>query len=72
MLNLALLLLIYAVLAYGLVSIVNWIGRRLWRQLMSSFMLLARAVPLLMIFALLTFMSTEMWEVFGPSPTPTW
>ena len=65
LLNLALLLLIYAVLAYGLVSIVNWIGRRLWRQLMASFMLLARAVPLLMIFALLAFMSDEMWQVFS-------
>ena len=69
--NLTLLLLIYAVFGYGLVSIVRWVGRRLWHQLLASFMLLARAVPLLMIFALLAFMSTEMWQVFSPSPTPT-
>ena len=66
--NLALLLLIYAVLGYGLISILQWVGRRLWHQLLASFMLLARAVPLLMIFALLAFMSTEMWQVFSLIP----
>ena len=63
--NLALLLLIYAVLGYGLVSIVSWVARRLLHQLLASLALLARAVPLLMIFALLAFMSTEMWQVFS-------
>jgi hypothetical protein len=63
--NLALLALIYAVLGYGLVSIVRWTGRRLLSQLRASLALMARAVPLLMIFALLTFMSTEMWQVFS-------
>jgi hypothetical protein len=63
--NLVLLALIYAVLGYGLVSIVRWTGRRLISQLRASLALMARAVPLLMIFALLTFMSTEMWQVFS-------
>ena len=63
--NGVLLLLIYAVLGYGLISIVRWVFRRLMRQLQASLTLLARAVPLLMIFALLTFMSTEMWQVFS-------
>jgi hypothetical protein len=63
--NLALLALIYGVLGYGLVSIIEWTGRRLVSQLRASLVLMARAVPLLMIFALLTFMSTEMWQVFS-------
>lgn len=63
--NAALLVLIYAVLGYGLISIVSWVFGRLMRQLQASLTLLARAVPLLMIFALLTFMSTEMWQVFS-------
>ncbi len=63
--NLALLLLIYAVLGYGLPSIVRWAVGRLGGQLRTSFTLLARAVPLLMIFGLLSFMSTEMWQVFA-------
>ena len=63
--NLVLLLLIYAVLGYGLTSILGWVLRRLTRQLMTSFALLAKAVPLLLIFALLIFLTTEMWEVFN-------
>lgn len=66
--NLALLGLIYAVVAYGLPSILAWVGRRLARQLLASFMLLARAVPLLLIFALLAFVNTEMWQVFSTVP----
>jgi hypothetical protein len=68
--NLMLLALIHAVLGYGLVSIVDWVLRRVLRQLMASFMLLARAVPLLMIFALLAFMSDEMWQVFSRISEP--
>lgn len=63
--NVALLALIYAVLSYGLPSILRWVGRRLLRQLRGSAMLLARAVPLLLIFALLAFVNTETWQVFA-------
>ena len=62
--NVGILLLVYAVFGYGLVSILRWVAKRLLSQLRASLTLLARAVPLLMIFALLTFMSTEMWQVF--------
>jgi hypothetical protein len=63
--NLALLGAIYAVVGYGLPSILIWVARRLAKQLLASFMLLARAVPLLMIFVLLAFINTEVWEVFS-------
>ena len=62
--NLLLLLLIYGVLGYGLPTIVAWVLRRFSRQLLTSFALLASAVPLLLFFALLTFLTTEMWQVF--------
>jgi hypothetical protein len=62
--NIGILLLVYAVFGYGLLSILRWVAKRLLSQLRASLTLLARAVPLLMIFALLTFMSTEMWQVF--------
>jgi hypothetical protein len=68
--NLALLAVVYAVYGYGLISILRWVGRRLAGQLAASAMLLARAVPLLMIFALLAFMSTEMWQVFSEISDP--
>lgn len=68
--NVAILGLIYAVVGYGLPSIVVWTGRRLAGQLRASFMLLARAVPLLLIFALLAFVNTEMWQVFADVSDP--
>ena len=63
--NLALLALIYAVVGYGLSSIVRWVFARLLSQLASSLALLMRAIPLLMIFSVVLFLTVEMWEVFS-------
>jgi ABC-type arginine transport system permease subunit len=63
--NLALLALIYGVVGYGLVAIVRWALARLASQLAGSLTLIARAVPLLAIFALLSFTSQEMWQIFS-------
>jgi hypothetical protein len=63
--NLLILLLIYAVFVFGLLAIVRWVFSRLAGQLRSSLGLLAKAVPLLAIFALLSFASQEMWQIFA-------
>ena len=63
--NLLLLALIYAVFVFGLLAILRWVFGRLAGQLRSSLGLLANAVPLLAIFALLSFASQEMWQIFG-------
>ena len=63
--NAALLALIYAVVGYGLVAIVRWALARLLTQLISSLVLLTRAIPLLMIFSVVLFLTTEMWQVFS-------
>ena len=63
--NLLLLALIYAIFVYGLLAILRWVLARLAGQLRSSLGLLANAVPLLAIFALLSFASQEMWQIFG-------
>jgi hypothetical protein len=63
--NLLILLLIYAVFVFGLLSILRWVFARLAGQLRSSLGLLAKAVPLLAIFALLSFTTEEMWDMFG-------
>jgi hypothetical protein len=63
--NVALLALIYGVLGYGLPSILRWAGARLVRQLAASLALLSRALPLLLLFALLLLFTTEMWQVFS-------
>jgi hypothetical protein len=63
--NAALLALIYGVIGYGLLSIVRWALERLLSQLVSSLALLTRAIPLLMIFSVVLFLTTEMWQVFS-------
>jgi hypothetical protein len=63
--NAALLALIYGVIGYGLLSIVRWALARLLGQLVSSLALLTRAIPLLMIFSVVLFLTTEMWQVFS-------
>ena len=67
--NLIFLALIYAVLGLGLAAILRWVLGRLLSQLRGSLELIARAVPLLAIFALLSFTTQEMWQIFS-SLTP--
>lgn len=69
--NLVLLGLVAFGYGFGLWSIVVWAGRRLTGQLQRSLLLLARAIPLLLIFALVLFINTEMWNVFADRRTAT-
>ncbi|HYN50308.1 MAG TPA: hypothetical protein VES62_05230, partial [Thermoleophilaceae bacterium] len=66
--NLVLLALAYVVIRYGVVSILRWTGPRLVDQLDASVSVLSRAVPLLLVFALVLFINTEMWQVFSTMP----
>ncbi len=66
--NLFLLALVYGVVGYGLLSILRWVGGRLLGQLAASLVLLTRALPLLLIFSMVLFVNTEMWQVFSSMP----
>ncbi|MDO9407086.1 hypothetical protein [Patulibacter sp.] len=50
---------------FGIGAILVWAFRRLAGQLAQSVALLARALPLLLLFAVVLFINTEMWQVFG-------
>jgi hypothetical protein len=63
--NLAVLAVLYGTIRYGLLSIVAWAMRRLGGQLAASVILLARAIPLLMLFSVVLFLTTEMWQTFA-------
>ncbi len=63
--NIALLAVLYGIVAYGLLSIVRWAAGRLLGQLMGAVLLLARALPLLMLFSVVLLFTTEMWQVFA-------
>ncbi len=68
--NLALLALIYLVVGIGLLSILRWTAARLIGQLAASLKLLTRAVPVLLIFMIVLFVNTEMWQVFSDVSDP--
>jgi hypothetical protein len=61
--------LLYLIIGYGLLSTIRWGLVRLLSQIALSVATLARAVPLLLLFALVLFMTTEMWQV-ASSVTP--
>lgn len=63
--NLAFLGVLYLVIGLGVFSVVAWAGRRLFSQLAASLSLIARAIPLLMIFSVVLFLTTETWQVFA-------
>jgi hypothetical protein len=67
--NLLLLALVLGVVGFGLTSILRWTLGRLVGQLRASLELFARAIPLLMIFSVVLFLTVEMWEVFSDLPT---
>jgi hypothetical protein len=68
--NVVLLVLIYLVVGIGLLSILRWTAARLVSQLAASLKLLTRAVPVLLIFMIVLFVNTEMWQVFSDVSEP--
>jgi hypothetical protein len=51
-----------------LLSMLRWAGGRLYGQLAAALVLLTRAIPLLLVFALVLFVNTEMWQAFSTMP----
>lgn len=68
--NAALLLVVYLVVGYGLAASLLWGSTRIVTDLALSLTRLVRALPLLLVFALVLFVNTEMWQVFDPMPRP--
>ncbi|AKU18425.1 hypothetical protein [Luteipulveratus mongoliensis] len=63
--NLALLLVLYAVIGLGLLPTLWWSISRLAGELSASLTQLARALPVLLVFSIVLFVNTEMWQVFS-------
>ena len=61
--NLLFLLLIYLVVGYALGAILREAALHLLTELASAVVTLARAVPLLLLFAMVLFLNVEMWQV---------
>jgi len=70
--NVAILVLTYVVVGFGLVFIVWWVVVRLFALLGASVAVLVRAVPLLLFFSLVSFFTTEIWQVFTATDSATY
>jgi hypothetical protein len=66
--NLVLAGLVYLVVGYGLSATIFWGLTRLAGELATSLAKLVRALPLLLVFSLVLFVNTEMWQVFSGMP----
>jgi hypothetical protein len=70
--NVAIVVLTYVVVGFGLVFIVWWVVVRLFALLGASVTVLVRAVPLLLFFSLVSFFTTEIWQVFTATGSATY
>ena len=70
--NVVIVVLAYVVVGYGLVFIVWWVVVRLFTLLGVSMTVLVRAVPLLLFFSLVSFFTTEIWQVFTATGLATY
>ena len=68
--NLLLLLAVYLVMGYALPAIVREAVVGLAGELANAVMTLTRALPLLLLFAVVLFVNTEMWQVLATTPEP--
>ncbi|MEU0094940.1 hypothetical protein [Kribbella sp. NPDC006257] len=66
--NLLLIGLVYAVVGYGLIGTTIGGLLRLGTELAGSVASLVRALPLLLVFSLVLFMTADMWQVFAGMP----
>ncbi|GAB2630653.1 hypothetical protein [Kribbella swartbergensis] len=66
--NLVLVGMAYVVIGYGLIATTYWSLRRLAGDLANSIASMVRALPLLLVFSLVLFINTEMWQVFTGMP----
>jgi hypothetical protein len=70
--NVAIVVLTYVVVGFGLVFIVWWVVVRLFALLGAAVPVLVRAVPLLLFFSLVSFFTTEIWQVFTATGSATY
>ncbi|WP_022919295.1 hypothetical protein [Ruania albidiflava] len=66
--NIMILLLVWAVVGYGLAATLWWGMSRVGTELGASLVRLIRFLPLLLIFSIALFYNAEVWQVFDHTP----
>ena len=63
---------IYVVTSYGLIPITGWAASQTFRQLGPVGRMMARALPLLLLFTTFLFINAEVWQVAGTLDGPVY
>lgn len=66
--NLAVLVVTYAVVSYGLVPLIRWSIVRFFKELNGLIDLLGKSLPLLLLFSAFLVLNAEMWQVAQDLP----
>lgn len=61
--NIATIIVAYAVLGFGLVPMLRWAGAHTIHQLGGLIHLMARSLPLVLVFSMFIFLNAELWQV---------
>ncbi len=61
--NVAIVVVVYFVLLYGLVPMLRWALGHMWSELGGIVRLMARSLPLVLIFSMFIFLNAELWQV---------
>ena len=71
--NLAVLLVVYVVVGFGLVPTTVWAARQTFRHLSQLLTLMGRALPFVLVFSAFLFLNAELWQVAnGFTPLTFW
>ena len=68
--NLAIIGVGYILVSYGVISMLAWSLKFMVRQLAQLMRLIARSLPLLLLFAAFLFLNNEMWQVAADFEAP--
>lgn len=71
LLNLLVIFAVYVVLLYGVVPMCRWAVVHMWEEVGGILRLMARSLPLVLIFSMFIFLNAEMWQVAADF-TPTY
>ena len=59
------LAMLWAVTSYGVPALIGWAWQRTWSQFSTLLNVLARALPMLLLFSAFLFINAEAWQVAG-------
>lgn len=67
-LNLAILLIVYVFLSWGLLSMLRWGISTMWQHVTRILQLLGKVLPLMLLFSAFLFLNAEIWQVVNDLP----